>query len=66
MAQTHLRAEVPSIEMGNIPGRISLTDGSYQEEVKNSYQVSSNKITSETLEKNICELGKIHQEHEYR
>lgn len=58
--------EVPSIEMGNIPGRISLTDGSYQEEVKNSYQVSSNKITSETLEKNICELGKIHQEHEYR
>ena len=52
--------------MGNIPGRISLTDGSYQEEVKNSYQVSSNKITSETLEKNICELGKIHQEHEYR
>ena len=58
--------EVPSIEMGNIPGRISLTGGSYQEEVKNSYQVSSNKITSETLEKNICELGKIHQENEYR
>lgn len=43
--------EVPSIEMGNIPGRISLTDGSYPEEVKNSYQVSSSKITSETLEK---------------
>ena len=52
--------------MGNIPGRISLTGGSYQEEVKNSYQVSSNNITSETLEKNICELGKIHQENEYR
>lgn len=43
----------PSTEMGNIPGRISLTDSSYQEEVKNSYQVSSSKITSEMPEKNL-------------